>query len=96
MTVDEFWHGDMRLLDAYQKSYYRKISYEKWLEGQYNLVAFGVTLSNAFAKKGSPPARYPQWKDPMEKYTRPRITEDNLEEEFRKQQVEQQAWLFHK
>lgn len=96
MSVEEFWHGDMRLLEAYQVSYFRKVSYEKWLEGQYNLLAFGVTISNAFAKKGSKQAKYPEWKDPMEKYSKPKITQENIEDEFRKQQVEQQAWLFNK
>lgn len=96
MTVHEFWHGDMRLLEAYQTAYFRKVSYEKWLEGQYSLLAFGVTLSNAFAKKGTPQAKYPNWEDPMQKISKPKITHENIEDEFRKEQINQQSWLFHK
>ena len=53
-------------------------------------------MSNAFAKKGQKQAEYPQWKDPFEKFNKPKITKDNLEYEFRKQQSMQQAWLFNR
>lgn len=84
------------MLEVYQKAYYRDKSYNAWLQGQYNQVAYGVVLSNAFAKKGSKQAEYPQWKDPFEKFNKPKITKDNLEYEFRKQQSMQQAWLFNR
>ena len=96
MNEYQFWHGDMRLLEVYQKAYYRNTSYNAWLQGQYNQVAYGVVLSNAFAKKGSKQAEYPQWKDPFEKFNKPKITKENLEYEFRKQQLMQQAWLFNR
>lgn len=96
MTEEQFWHGDMRLLEVYQKAYYRNNTYNAWLQGQYNHVAYGMAMSNAFAKKGQKPAEYPQWKDPFEKFNKPKITKDNLEYEFRKQQAEQQSWLFNK
>jgi hypothetical protein len=86
----------MRLLEVAQKAYYRDRSYNAWLQGQYNQVAYGVVMSNAFAKKGSKQAEYPQWKDPFEKFNKPKITKDNLEYEFRKQQSMQQAWLFNR
>ena len=86
----------MRLLKVAQKAYYRDRSYNAWLQGQYNQVAYGVVMSNAFAKKGSKQSEYPQWKDPMEKFNKPKITKDNLEYEFRKQQSMQQAWLFNR
>ena len=86
----------MRLLEVAQKAYYRDRSYNAWLQGQYNQVAYGVVMSNAFAKKGSKQAEYPQWKDPFEKFNKTKITKDNLEEEFRKQQSMQQAWLFNR
>lgn len=96
MTLDEFWHGDMRLLEVYQKAYYRNISYSAWLQGQYNQIAYSIVMANAFAKKGAKKVEYPQWTDPMAKFNKPKITKDNLEYEFRKQQAEQQAWLFRK
>ena len=93
LTDNEFWHGDMRLLKVAQKAYYRDRSYNAWLQGQYNQVAYGVVMSNAFAKKGAKQAEYPQWKDPFEKFNKPKITKDNLEEEFRQSQSNQNAWL---
>ncbi len=96
MPINEFWYGDMRLLEVYQMAYMRNVSYIAWAQGQYNQVAYGVVMSNAFAKKGQKPAEYPQWKDPFEKFTKPKITTENLEEEFRKQQAEQNAWLFNR
>jgi hypothetical protein len=96
MTEKEFWYGDMRLLSSYQKAYYTKISYESWLQGQYNYAAFSIVLGNAFAKKGAKKIDYPKWENPMKKFEKPKITSENLEEEFRKQQAEQNAWLFHR
>ena len=96
MSPSQFWYGDMRLLKAYQHSYYSKISYEAWAFGQYNKVGYEVVMANAFAKKGAKKAEYPQWSDPMAKFAKPIITTENLEEEFRKQQVEQSAWLFNR
>ena len=33
MSEYQFWHGDMRLLEVYQKAYYREKSYSAWLIG---------------------------------------------------------------
>ena len=86
----------MRLLGVYQKAYVRNVSYTAWVQGQCNQAAFGVILSNAFTKKGQKQAEYPKWVDPFEKFDKPRITKENVEEEFRKQQAEQNAWLFNR
>ena len=96
MTEKQFWYGDTRLLEVYRKAYTRNISYNAWLQGQQNYLAQSIALSNAFAKKGQKPIEYPQWKDPMQEVYKPKIDKNNLEEEFRKKQSEQQAWLFHK
>ena len=97
MSEYQFWHGDMRLLDVYQKAYMRNISYNAWLQGAYNFEAFSKATMNANrAKKSDPIQQYEQWVDPMEKYSKPKITKDNLEEEFRKQQIEQNDWLFNR
>lgn len=96
MPLDEFWHGDLRLLDVYQKAYYRNVSYTAWVQGQYNQVAYGVVLANSFAKKGAKREEYPKWVDPMQKFNKPKITKENIEQEFRKEQATQQAWLFRK
>ena len=96
MPTNEFWFGDLRLLSIYQKSHITNQSYNAWLQGQFTTLAHNIALSNAFAKKGTPPKEYPQWVDPMTKYEKPLITKENVEYEFRKQQAEQNAWLFNR
>lgn len=99
MTEKEFWHSDMRLLDAYRKAFIRKTSYVAWLSGYYNNVGFEIGLSNLMAKKGQPRAKFPKFNDPIEHEKKPKITEENIEFEFRKQQAKQQSWfhdLIHK
>lgn len=96
MPLEEFWHGDMRLLECYQKAYLRNVSYTAWLNGQYNYAAFSTVIGNAFAKKGTKAQKYPSWSDPIEKVEKEKkknITKDNLEYEFRKEQAKQQQWL---
>lgn len=96
MPLDEFWHGDMRLLEVYRKAYTRDKCYTAWLNGKFDYAAFSVTMANAFAKKGQSKAEYPKWQDPIEKEEKPKPRNFNAEYEFRKQQAEQQAWLFNR
>lgn len=96
MTTDQFWYGDLRLLQAYQKAYIRNVSYTAWCNGNYANMAHSISLSNAFAKKGAKQAEFPQWVDPFKKINKKKITKENLETEFRKQQIEQNAWLFNR
>ena len=79
MPIKEFWYGDTRLLKAYQMAYYRGVSYNAWLQGQYSHTAFAVVMANAFSKSGGKKAEYPKWKDPMEKYAKPKLKFDNNE-----------------
>ena len=97
MTPHQFWHEDMRLLEAYQKAYYTKTSYVAWLNGYYAFVGHSISLGNAFAKKGSKPKEFPKWENPMDKFKeKNKYKNINVEEEFRKQQIEQNAWLFNR
>lgn len=59
---DEFWYGDYCRLPYYERLY--EISCEArneacWLAGLYHFEGTALALSNAFRKKGSPPASYP-------------------------------------
>lgn len=66
------------------------------MQGAYNFEAQSKAISNGNrAKKSDPVHQYEQWKDPFEK-AKPKITKENLETEFRKEQVAQQAWLFNR
>jgi hypothetical protein len=93
MPLNEFWYGDIRLLGVYQKAYIRDKSYTAWVHGKYNSAGFGITLSNAFAKKGTPVVEYPDWKDPLPPMPQEIITEENIEQKFRELQASQNLWL---
>ena len=97
MPLDEFWHGDMRLLEAYRIAYERNVSYTAWMQGQYNHIAHAISLSNGFATKGATPKQFPNWKDPIAKKRKKKvITSQNIENEFRKEQAKLNSWLFNK
>lgn len=97
MTETQFWYGDIRLLEVYQKAYMRNVSYTAWLHGAYNFEANSKAVANGNrAKPSDPVLQYSEWKDPVQVKQKPKVTKDNLEQEFRKQQAEQQAWLFNR
>ena len=63
MTEDEFWEGLPILAKIYKHKYELQIEKQNefaWLQGMYVYEAVGVALSNAFAKKGSKIAKYPE------------------------------------
>lgn len=93
MPLNEFWHGDMRLLEVYQKAYLRNVSYTAWFNGNYAMVAQSLSLANAFAKKNEKAKEFPQWQDPIPKMGRTKITKENREIEARKEQLRQNAWF---
>ena len=97
MTEEQFWYGDLRLLNAYQTAYYRHTSYVAWINGARIFEASNKAVSNGNRTKTTDKVeQYDDWVDPMEKLYKPIITKENLEEEFRKQQAMQNAWLFRK
>lgn len=94
MTEYQFWHGDMRLLEVYRKAYHRNISYTAWYHGLYGRIAVEMGAKNALAmKKSEKIEKWCDWKDPLEKVHKPK-TKEQQEIEFRKQQMQQNAWLF--
>ena len=61
LSYEEFWHGNVCKWKYIEETYQlrRKQQNEMlWLQGAYVYDAFGVVISNAFAKKGSKPAQY--------------------------------------
>jgi hypothetical protein len=93
MPLDEFWHGDMRLLKAYQVAYFKKASFEAWQNGFYSNVAVSLALGNAFAKKGAKPEKYPKWQDPTETMQEKVAVPKDINERFRIEQLSTNAWL---
>lgn len=91
MPLNEFWHGDTRLLTCYQKAYILDKSYTAWINGRYNEVSHSIALNNGFSRKGKA-IKYPDWSPPRLE-EKPKITNDNIEVEFRKRQAQQAGWL---
>lgn len=93
MSVDDFWHKDKRLFDAYQKAYYTRQYETAWVNGLYVNIALCNLASNIFAKKGAKALEYPQKPyNPFEKKAEP-VTKDNIEEKFRELMFNNSNWL---
>lgn len=61
MPPDEFWYGDPEMVVVYRNAHDIKNQLDSdrlWLAGLYAYDAFGVVVSNAFAKKGSTAKKY--------------------------------------
>ena len=92
MPLDEFWYGDMRLLDAYQKAYYRNVCFNAWKIGDYMREAVRIGASNALNKKQI--TKWVEFKDPMEKLEKKKpISKENMEIEFRQRQAQDKAFV---
>jgi hypothetical protein len=90
MTSEEFWHGDPRLVKAYQKANDLKREAENqklWLQGLYIYDAFAVVLSNAFGKKGSKKQEY--FKEPINILGKTEEDEEREAEEARQKLIAQ-------
>ena len=95
MPLDEFWHGDMRLMECYRIAYERKTHYTNWLNGLRMFEAISKAIYNGFNRKqGQNAEQYSDFKDPCErKVEKPIITEENIDEIHRQQQLEGQMFL---
>ena len=95
MSVDEFWHKDPKLFQAYQKAYQSKIYTESWLYGVYSnlaLMDFGNKFVN-FKGRDNKALHYPENpKNAFEK-TKEKITVENLEEKHRSLMQSNNEWL---
>ena len=98
MPLNEFWHGDLRLFEGYQKAYYRNVSLTAWYNGRYVFESVNKAIYNGFGrqKKTDQPEQYENWKDPMEQFDRRVVPKEEVEELYRKQQADQMNWLFHR
>lgn len=85
MPLNEFWYGDLRLLNAYQKAYIADTSYKSWLIGYYNEIAEEVSMNNAFNNKK---IEFPKWENPVEKIYKKQISGETQEQLGRKQNLD--------
>ena len=61
MTYHDFWFGDPSIVIAYREAEIHRQEAENrqaWLQGAYIYKALTTALTNAFAKKGTPPESY--------------------------------------
>ena len=98
MTLEDFWYGDMRILDCYEKAYYRDKSFTAWQNGALVFEGLNKAIYNGFGrqKKSDKAEEWSPWTDPCAQIEKPRITKENAEQEYRKQQADQMGWLFHR
>lgn len=96
MSVNEFWHGDTRLLTAYQQAYYTDKSYSAYQQANYVSAAVEVGIANAFADKPNKKKAFVElvkWTPPFKNEQEEKITQENLEEKFREETLKQHSWL---
>lgn len=93
MSVEEFWHEDKKLYNAYQKSYYIGLHEKSWLDGFYFNVALCNLAGNIFRKKGAKALEYPD--KPINPFDKKpdKITKENLEQKFRELMSNSSNWL---
>ena len=87
MPLNEFWYGDVRLLEAYKKSYLVNKSFSSWYNGRYVFEAISIAISNALAKKGKMPIPYPSWENPIKNENKKIISQEKYEIVQHKQEM---------
>lgn len=61
MSYDEYWNGDVWMIEAYREMdnlKRQRKSEEMWLQGLYIYNAVSVSINNALLKKGARPQKY--------------------------------------
>ena len=90
--LDEFWHGDLRLLEARQKAYIRDVCFRAWKQADYNRMAVEIGAKNAMATKQS--NRIQSWidfTDPIKKI----IKENKKPQDYAVEQHNQNVWFYN-
>ena len=94
MPLDEFWYGDLRLLEVYQKAYLRDCSYRAWVIGSNVNKALSKYFENDHSKKRTVSFEWEDYKDPIEKLFKPKtISKEQMEVEFRQRQAQDKAFV---
>ena len=93
MSTYEFWHEDKKLFNAYRKAYYNRLSENSWLNGLYVNLALTNLAGNIFKKKGDKALEYPDSPIDILKQNSKKITQTNVEENFRELMMRNTNWL---
>ena len=90
--LDEFWHGDMRCLEARRKAYIRDVCFRAWKQADYDRIAMEIGAKNAMAtKKSEHIDRWIEFTDPIEKIEKANAKPNDLSVE----QHNQNMWFLH-
>lgn len=91
MPLNEFWYGEISLLKAYEKAYYRNATYMAWVQGDYFMVAVEKAVRNSLAmKKEQIDRKWIDYVDPIDRLLNQKTEKDNKVE-----QQNQEEWFFN-
>ena len=97
MSLNQFWYGDMRLLEVYNIAYMRSTTHLAWMNGNYNRIATEIGARNALiTKKQDHIDKWVDYTDPIERMVGASLTNSDKEKIFRQKQIADQNWLFGK
>lgn len=94
MPTEEFWHGRLTLISAYEKAYIRRTSYLAYNVASYMKNGFELAQSNVWSGKKHKYMEMPVYKDPIKKPLN--ITVENIETKHRNLMAENMAFLERK
>lgn len=81
MSIEDFWHSDIELLQAYQTAYIRDVSYRSWAYGKEMVQSTLMALGLAFSTKKDENIQYQSWNDPLTAIQRKDIKMSSKEKE---------------
>jgi hypothetical protein len=91
MTPEQFWYDDTRLIRAYEKAYYRDVTFKAWVNGNYDMIATEKGARNALVTKKSDIDRtWVEYTDPIEKKAKQKPKKQDREE-----QRNQENWVLN-
>lgn len=90
MTVEQYWHGDPKLLEAYYKTWLEGEHQKAHIQGYYVNIAVSTALSNAFREKGK--KAIPYMEKPIEVF-KERKTKEQVEKDNRRAFKHQASWV---
>ena len=90
MTYHQFWYEEPKLLESYQKAYYRKLHEEAHIYGYYYFIGVSTALANAFRKKGEKAQEYIQ--KPIEVFKK-RQSKQEVQREYERGRNYQMNWV---
>lgn len=96
MSIQDFWHGEITLIEAYSKAYLNDISQRSYLVGQNVYNAINVSIANFFGKEKKQFNELYEMPDMICTLTERQYCKTKLEKEqalSEKYQIQNNAWI---